>query len=91
MCDEDTPKNEMFSVYMDPGYSGTKKDLLGADVVLPHKKPKRSREERETQRLTEEQKIYNKRAGSIRVAVENSIGRIKQYARMAEPYGGTED
>ena len=70
---------------------GIKKDLRGADVTLPHKKPKKSREEKETQRLTEKQKSYNKRVGSIRVTIENSIGRIKQYARMTEPYGGTED
>ena len=82
MCNEDTPKDERFTVYMDLGYHGIKKDLLGADVILPHKKPKRSREEKETQRLTEKQKVYNKRVGGIRVTVENSIGKIKQYARM---------
>ena len=71
--------------------SWNKKDLHGADVILPHKKPKRGREEKETQRLTEKQKIYNKMVGSIRAAIENSIGRIKQYAWMTEPYGGTED
>ena len=49
----------MRKVYMDLGYHGIKKDLLGADVVLPHKKPKRSRKEKKTQRLTEKQKIYN--------------------------------
>ena len=27
----------------------------------------------------------------IRVTVKNSIGRIKQYYRTTEPYGGTED
>ena len=91
MRDANTPKDERFAVYMDLGYHGIKKDLLGADVVLPHKKPKRSRKEKETQRLTEKQKIYNKRVGRIRVTIENSIGRIKQYARMTEPYGGTED
>ena len=36
-------------------------------------------------------KKHNKKVGGIRVTVENSIGRIKQYARMTEPYGGTED
>ena len=25
------------------------------------------------------------------MTIENSIGRIKQYVRMIEPYGGTED
>ena len=91
MRDANTPKDERFAVYMDLGYRGIKKDLLGADVILPHKKPKKSREEKKTQRLTEKQKIYNKKVGSIRVIIENSIGRIKQYARMTEPYGGTED
>ena len=62
-----------------------------ANAILPHKKPKRSREEKETQRLTEKQKSYNKMVGSIRVIIENSIGRIKQYAKMTEPHGSTED
>ena len=91
MRDANTPKDERFAVYMDLGYHGIKKDLLGADVVLPHKKPKRSREEKKTQRLTEREKIYNKKVGSVRVMIENSMGRIKQYAQMTEPYGGTED
>ena len=76
---------------MDLEYHGIKKDLLGADTILPHKKPKKSSEEKKTQRLTERQKIYNKKVGSIRVIIENSIGRIKQYSRMTEPYGGTEE
>ena len=42
MRDANTPKDERFAVYMDPGYRGIKKDLLGADVDLPHKKPKKS-------------------------------------------------
>ena len=91
MCNEDTPKDERFAVYMDLEYHGIKKDLLGADIILPHKKPKKSSEEKKTQRLTERQKIYNKKVGSIRVIIENSIGRIKQYSRMTEPYGGTEE
>ena len=48
MCDGDTPKDERFAVYMDPVYHGIKKDLLGADVILPHKKPKKNREKEET-------------------------------------------
>ena len=30
-------------------------------------------------------------SGGDRITVENSICRIKQYARMTEMYGGTED
>ncbi len=91
MYDRNTPKDERFAVYMNLGYHGIKKDLLGTDVILPHKKPKKSREEKETQRLTEKQKIHNRKVGSVRVIIENSIYRIKQYARMTEPYGSTED
>ena len=69
MRDEDTLKDERFTVYVDLGYHGIKKDLLGADIILPHKKPKKSREEKKAQRLTEKQKSYNKRVGSIRVTV----------------------
>ena len=47
--------------------------------------------EKEARKLTDEQKKHNKKVGGIRVTVESSIGRIKQYARMTEPYGGTED
>ena len=60
MCDGDTPKNERFAVYMDLGYHGIKKDLLGADVILPHKKPKKSREEEEIQRLTKAEELQQK-------------------------------
>ena len=41
--------------------------------------------------LTAEQKKYNKKVISIRGTVENSIGRLKQYARISDPYDGTED
>ena len=54
-------------------------------------KPRKRKGEKEARKLTDEQKKYNKKVGGIRVTVENSIGRIKQYARMTEPYGGTED
>ena len=89
--DEGTLKDEKFTVYMNLEYCGIKKDLLEVDIILMHKKPKKSKEEKKTQRLTEKQKIYNRKIGSIRVTIENSIGGIRQYARMTEPYGGTED
>ena len=56
MRDANTPKDERFAVYMDLGYHGIKKDLLGADVVLPHKKPKKSREEKEDSEADRETK-----------------------------------
>ena len=90
MHDGSNPKGERFTAYMDLGYRGMQKDLLGANVIMPHKRP-RKRKGEEARKLTDEQKKHNKKTGGIMVTVENSIGRIKQYARMTEPYGGTED
>ncbi len=39
--------------------------------------------------LTQRQKDSNKRISAKRVKVEHSIRRIKQWARMTDPYGGT--
>ena len=39
--------------------------------------------------LTAEQKEHNHLANSTRVRVEHSIGRLKRYARLADPYDGT--
>ena len=91
MHDGSNPKGERFTAYMDLGYRGMQKDLLGANVIMPHKRPRKRKGEKEARKLTDEQKKHNKKVGGIMVTVENSIGRIKQYARMTEPYGGTED
>ena len=39
--------------------------------------------------LTAEQKAHNHLVNSTRVLVEHSIGRIKRYARLTDPYDGT--
>ena len=91
MRDEDTPAKEKFTMYMDLGYQGIQKYFPGVNVVLPHKKPRKKKTDSAAPKLTKEQKAYNKKVGGIRVTVENSIGRIKQYSRMTEPYGGTEE
>ena len=91
MRDEDTPAKERFTMYMDLGYQGIQKYFPGVNVVLPHKKPRKKKTDSAAPKLTKEQKAYNKKVGGIRVTVENSIGRIKQYSRMTEPYGGTEE
>ena len=51
--------------------------------MIPHKRSKNHRI------LTAEQKEYNHLANSTRVRVEHSIGRLKCYARLADPYDGT--
>ena len=91
MRDEDIPAKERFTMYMDLGYQGIQKYFPGVNVVLPHKKPRKKKTDSAAPKLTKEQKAYNKKVGGIRVTIENSIGRIKQYSRMTEPYGGTEE
>jgi len=76
------PDGECVKLYADLGYVGIGKDYPGAVLRQPHKKRKGGS-------LTEEQRAANKRINGRRVTVEHSIGRIKQYRRMAGTYEGT--
>ncbi len=91
MHDGDAPAKEKFTVYMDLGYLGIQNAIPGANVIMPHKRPRKKKGEKKRGKLTAVQKKHNKKVSSIRVTVENSIGRLKQYARMSDPYDGTED
>ena len=51
--------------------------------MIPHRGSKNHRT------LTAEQKEHNHLVNSARVRVEHSIGRLKRYARLADPYDGT--
>ena len=83
MRDGATPEEDRIRIWADRGYQETDKDLPGAALMTPHKKTKNHRI------LTEEQKEHNRLVNSTRVRVEHSIGRLKRYARLADPYDGT--
>ena len=83
MRDGSTPEEDRIRVWADRGYQGTGKDLPGATLMIPHKRSKNHRI------LTAEQKEHNHLVNSTRVRVEHSIGRLKRYARLADPYDGT--
>ena len=83
MRDGSTPEEDRIRVWVDRGYQGTGKDLPGATLMIPHKRSKNHRI------LTAEQKEHNHLVNSTRVLVEHSIGRLKRYARLADPYDGT--
>ena len=51
-------------------------------LMIPRKKTKNHKI------LTEEQKEHSRLASSTRVRVKHSIGRLKRYARLADPYDG---
>ena len=83
MRDEATSKENKIRIWADRGYQGTGKDLPGATLMIPYKRSKKHRI------LTVEQKAHNHLVNSTRVRVEHTIGRIKRYARMTDPYDGT--
>ena len=83
MRDDSVPKEARIRIWADRDYQGTGRDLSGATLMIPHKRSKNHRI------LTAEQKAYNHLVNSTRVRVEHSIGRIKHYARMTDPYDGT--
>ena len=80
MRDSSTPEKDRIRVWVDRGYQGTDKDLLGSTLMIPHKRSKNH------WLLTAEQKEHNHRVNSTRVRVEHSIGRLKRYARLTDPY-----
>ena len=83
MREDSTPKEDRIRVWADKGYQGTGRDLPGITLMIPYKRSKNHRI------LTAEQKAHNHLVNSTRVLVEHSIGRIKRYARLTDPYDGT--
>ena len=63
---------------VDLGYQGILTDYVGEDIHLPHKKPRKSKNNPETS-LTDEQKLENQALSKIRIFVENAIGGLKRY------------
>ncbi len=66
----------------DSGFQGLDKDLPGAEVVTPIRKPRGGQ-------LTKKQKAHNKRLSKERVVVENAIASVKHYRRVSSVYEGT--
>lgn len=66
------------NVLVDLAYLGMSKDYCGENILLPHKKPRKSKKNPVTH-LTDEQKAENRALSSIRIFVENAIGGIKRY------------
>ena len=77
------PEEDRIRVWADKGYQGTGRDLPGITLMIPYKRSKNHRI------LTAEQKAHNHLVNSTRVLVEHSIGRVKRYARLTDPYDGT--
>ena len=66
------------TVLVDLGYLGIRTDYPGADILLPHKKPRQSQRNPQPA-LTPAQKADNRAISQVRVAVEQAIAGLKRY------------
>jgi hypothetical protein len=74
-----------FNVLVDLGYQGFDKDYLTKNTLIPHKKPKKSKNHPNPQ-LTQEQKNENREMSKKRVIVENVIAGIKRLRCVSDKY-----
>ena len=65
-------------VLVDLGYLGIGKDYAGAEILLPHKKPRKSQHNPQPT-LTPDQKANNRAISHVRIAIEHAIAGIKRY------------
>lgn len=69
---------EFVQILVDLGYQGILKDYDGEQIMIPHKKPRKSKKNPITL-LTEKQKSDNQAISKIRIFVENAICGLKRY------------
>lgn len=70
-------------VHVDLGFYGAKREYLFSDnIVMPHKKPRKSKLNPKTE-LSSDQKVENKLRAGKRIFVEHSIGGIKTFHCLA--------
>ncbi len=83
MKDKNAVKKDKVTVYVDKGYQAIEKDLPGANVQKPTKKPKNAE-------LDGAQKNKNRRISNIRIKVEHAIRLLKLYKILIHLYVGTD-
>lgn len=74
-----------FRIYVDLGYLGFADDYKTKELLIPYKKPRKSKNN-PNPTLTEEQKKHNKNVSRIRVKVEHAIGGMKRYKCFSDKY-----
>lgn len=77
-------------LYLDLGYTGILNQYEGDDIQIPHRKPRKSKNNQNPQ-LTEEQREYNRTVGKIRIFVENSIAGLKRYNILVHDFRNKKD
>ena len=76
---------DLVELFVDLGYLGIADDFLIQKLNIPIKKPKKSKNNPDTQ-LTDEQKEHNKKVAQTRVRIEHAIGSMKIFNIMALIY-----
>jgi len=74
-----------FNILIDLGYEGFGNDYKTKNIKIPHKKPRKSKNNPNAE-LTQEQKDENKEMSKKRVIVENVIGGIKRFRCVSDRY-----
>jgi len=74
-----------FDIFIDLGYQGFGEHYQSRNVFIPHKKPKKSKNNPDA-KLTQQQKNENREMSKKRVVVENVIGGIKRFRCLVERY-----
>ena len=74
-----------FNIFIDLGYLGFDKDYRAKDISIPHKKPRKSKNNPNPQ-LSQAQKDENKVMSQKRVVVENVIGGMKRYRCLVDRF-----
>jgi hypothetical protein len=69
---------EAVVLWLDLGYLGTQTAYKAKDVNMPHKKPRKSKNN-PSLALTDEQKTENREISRVRVLVEQSISGLKRF------------
>lgn len=72
------PWFESIHALLDLGYQGILDDYHGENIQIPHKKPRKSKKNPQTE-LTCQQKTENQALSRIRIFVENAIAGIKRF------------
>lgn len=72
-------------IWVDLGYLGIAKWLPNQLILMPHKRPRKSKAN-PTPELTPKQKAYNKVVGKHRVLVEHALAGLKRYAILVNKF-----
>ena len=72
-------------ILVDLGYLGIQKYTELEELLIPFKKPRKSKDNPKTE-LTEEQKQFNKELSAQRVIVENVLALIKRFSALKDVF-----